>query len=347
MFSIPELRFSQKYPFSVAAKNVIAQSDFTLENVPESVLNRAKAMVHAAFTDQEYRPNIQTSPELLKNEILAFPASKILVSIIGRYELYRKFSELFSNSIFRNLEEEKDGVLIDLASELNLRFSLSDSQDFFVELNLIDYLRPNLEETFMKLVNRELKMGKVFLTRNDFARLISIVVGQGIRDSLPVPLKGIPNFFKSAAESIETEFSQSVRKKFSKTDFGKVSPESFPPCMSKLYSDLVQGVNVNHSGRFAIATFLASVGMEAGKITDVFRNAPNFNESTTRYQVERIAGVKGKGYSSPSCDKMRSYNLCVSNCPVSHPIIFYSKEISKTNSKINSEENFNSAETNA
>tara|TARA_Y100000310_G_scaffold345859_1_gene471603 strand:- start:363 stop:1397 length:1035 start_codon:yes stop_codon:yes gene_type:complete len=344
MFSVPELRFSQKYPFSVVAKNVIAQSDFTLDNIPESILNRSKAMVHAAFTDQEYMPKIQASSDLLKNEILAFPASKILVSIIGRYELYRKFSELFSNSIFRNLEEEKDEVLIDLASELNLRFSLSDNPDFFVELNMADYLRPNLEAPFMKLVNRELKEGKVFLTKNDFARLISIVVGQDIRDSLPVPLKGIPEFFKVIAESIETEFSKSVRKRFSKTDFGKVSPESFPPCMSKLYSELVQGINVNHSGRFAIATFLASVGMESGKIVDAFRNVPNFNERTTTYQVERIAGVKGKGYSSPSCDKMRSYNLCVSNCPVSHPIIFYSKEIVKTNSKESSEEK---TETNA
>ncbi|MFH1391764.1 MAG: hypothetical protein ABIH20_05620 [Candidatus Diapherotrites archaeon] len=338
MFSVAELRFSQKYPFSVAAKKVIAQSDFALDNVPESVLNRAKAMVHAAFIDQKYMPKIQTSPDLLKNEILAFPASKILVSIIGRYELYRKFSELFSNSIFRNLEEEKNEVLIDLASELNLRFSLSDNPDFFVELNVLDYLRPNLEEPFMKLVNRELKEGKVFLTKNDFARLISIVVSQDIRESLPVPIKGIPKFFKTAAESIEKEFSQSIRKRFSKTDFGKVAPESFPPCMSKLYSELAQGINVNHSGRFALATFLASVGMESEKIVGVFSNASNFNERTTAYQVERIAGVKGKGYKSPSCDKMRSYNLCVSNCPVSHPIIFYSKEISKTNSQKNSEE---------
>ncbi len=326
MFPINELRHAQKYPFSPVAKRIVEESGFTLDNVSEPIVMRAKSMVAAAFSEHGYRPRIETSVELLRNEVLAFPVAKIIVSIINRLELYRKFSRMFSNSVFTYLEHEKDDVIFDTASELGLKFTLPESGHYFAEMNLEDYLKPEHEEAYLKLVNREIERGKVFLSRIDFVRLVSIVAGQNLRNSLPVQLKNIPNSFASAAKEAESEFTSNIRKAFSKTDFGSVEPESFPPCMSKIYSDLMSGRNVNHMARFAIATFLNSIGMPPEKIVDMYRQTPNFNEKVTRYQVQRLVGVKGKSYKSPSCDKMRSYNICVANCPVSHPVQFYSRE---------------------
>ena len=332
-FSLAELSYAQKYPFAEVAKRVVKESGFTLENIPEPVLDVSRKMINAAFSEKEFVPKIHAYKEIFQTQVLAFPVSKILVSIIGRYELYRKFSKMFSKTIFTYLESEKDDVLIDLAYELKLGFDLADSKNYFVKLDLSDYLKPELNEVFMKLINSDVEKGKVFLNRNDFARFISLVVGQQIIDSLPVPVKNIPSFFKKVAENIEDDFSKTVRKRFSKSDFGEVAPESFPPCMQKMYSELASGIQVNHSARFAIATFLSGIGMSSERIIEVFRSTPNFNERTTRYQVEKLAGVKGKGYASPSCDKLRTLNLCVSNCPVGHPIQFYSKEILKQNIK--------------
>ena len=338
-FSIQELRFAQKYPFTPIAKRIVQESGFTLNNVPDSILNRARSMVSAAFLQKEYMPKIETSSDLLKNEILAFPVSKIIVTLINRFELYRKYSQMFGNSVFKNLEGEKDDVVLDMATDLNLKFDLSDDSSYFVELGLADYLRPELEENFMKLVNRGVENGKVMLTRNDFVRFISIVVSKELRNSLPVKIKEVPSSFKETAEETDIEFAKTIRQRYSKTDFGEVAPESFPPCMAKIYSELMSGINVTHSGRFVIATFLNSIGMPSEKIIDMYRETPNFNERTTRYQVERLSGVKGKSYSAPSCDKMRSYNLCISNCPVTHPVQFYSREISKgKNNEANSED---------
>ena len=332
-FSLAELNHAQKYPFTEIAKRIVKESGFNLENVPNSVIVIAMKMVNSAFSEKEFVPKIHSYKEILQNQVLAFPVSKILVSIIGRYELYRKFSKMLSNTIFTYLEAEKDDVLIDLAYELNLEFALSDSKNYFVELGLADYLKPEINEVFMKLVNSDVEKGKVFLNKNDFARFISLIVGQQIIDSLPVPVKNIPSSFKIAAENIEEDFSKTVRKRFSKSDFGKVAPESFPPCMQKIYSELASGIQVNHSARFAIATFLSGIGTSSESIIELFRTTPNFNERTTRYQVEKLAGVRGKGYASPSCDKLRIHNLCVSNCPVGHPIQFYSKEVLKQNAK--------------
>ena len=332
-FTVQELRFAQKYPFTSTAKGVIADSKLTLDDIPEYVLSRASALVFAAFSEKDYSPKIETSTELLHNEVLAFPVSKILVSLINRLELSRRFVQMFAHSVFKNLEAEKDDAIFDMASDLKMRFDIPDSKDFFAQVSLADYLRPDLEEPEAKLVNQKVDAGMVFLTRQEFARLISIIVAQELRNSLPVDTKSAPQSLKSAAESLDKEFAQSVRRQFSKSDFGAVAPEAFPPCMAKIYGELLNGVNVTHSGRFAIATFLSSVGMSAEKIVDAFRRTPNFSERVTKYQVSRIAGTgKADGkpnYSAPSCDKMRSYKLCVANCPVSHPVQFYGREITK------------------
>ncbi|MCR4369117.1 MAG: hypothetical protein NUV67_04390 [archaeon] len=326
MFSVQELRFAQKYPFSGTARHVVKDSGLTLDSVSDQIISRAASMVAAAFTDKPYYPEIRESRELLRNEILAFPVAKVMVSLIGRLELYRKFSSMCSDSVFKNLEQEKDEVLLDMASEFRLKVGLSESLGHFAEMRLTDYLKPSLDETFMKLVNSELEGGKVFLGRNDFARFISLVFSQELQNSLPVETKGAPVRLSDLAARLEKQFAETIRKKYSKSDFGDVAPESFPPCMAKIYSELASGMNANHSARFAMATFLNSIGMGVDGIVSAYSATPNFKEHVTRYQVKTVAE---KNYSAPSCDKMRSYNLCVANCPVTHPVQFYGREVSK------------------
>lgn len=77
-----------------------------------------------------------------------------------------------------------------------------------------------------------------------------------------------------------------------------------------------------HFVRFAPATFLIHAGWSVDQIVDLFRNAPDFDEKTTRYQVEHIAGRRGGGkrYDPPSCRRMRQEGLCVADCGVGHPL---------------------------
>jgi len=95
-----------------------------------------------------------------------------------------------------------------------------------------------------------------------------------------------------------------------------------PPCIEKLIEDLQRGENLSHFARFALAAFLVNAGWDVGQIVDLFRNAPDFDEKVTRYQVEHIAGKRGGGrrYTPPSCERMRQEGLCVANCGISNPI---------------------------
>jgi DNA primase large subunit len=55
-------------------------------------------------------------------------------------------------------------------------------------------------------------------------------------------------------------------------------------------------------------------------VIDVFKDRADYNEKIARYQVEHIAGMRGSRtkYKPPSCNKMKSYGLCVeggAKCP--------------------------------
>lgn len=329
MFSRQELVFCQRFPFSNAAKRVLQQHSFELEKTPEPVIKRAAMMINAAAKGKEYfQEHLQNSPELLVQEIQAFPVTKILVSGINRYDLFDRLAEAIAKSTFFYLTNEKKRreVLLELASDLGIEFELNDNEAFFCRVPLSAFLKAGFKEDFMKLVNQPVERGWVFLAENDFARFLSETAREKTRDSLPVNLKNVPNNLVKVAQQLKEQLVFREKKTFSFEAMGTANPNAFPPCMAKIYQELLEGKNVNHPGRFNMATFLVAIGMPTKRVVDLFRKTPNFDEKVTQYQVERIAG-KGKAkYSPSSCAKMRAYNLCVANCPVSHPIQFYQRE---------------------
>ena len=75
---------------------------------------------------------------------------------------------------------------------------------------------------------------------------------------------------------------------------------------------LEKGENLPHSGRFMLAAFLLSKGQSVEQIAPLFKNAPDYNERVTLYQLNHLAGLSGSGtqYSCPSCEKLKTQNLC-------------------------------------
>ncbi len=332
MFSNQELVFCQRFPFSNAAKRALQQHSFELEKTPEAVIKRAALLINAAAKGKEYRQeHLENSPELLLQEIQAFPIAKILVSAVNRFDLFDRLAELVSRTTFFYLTNEKKQreVLLELASDMGIEFELHEGESFFCQIPVSSFLKADFKEEFMKLVNQPIERGMVFLAENDFARFLSEIAAEKTRQSLPVDLKHVPTPLLKVSQQLKEQLVFCEQKAFNFSSLGSVNPNAFPPCMAKLYQELLEGKNVNHPGRFNAATFLVAIGMPASQIVELFKKTPNFDEKITRYQVERIAG-KGKAkYSPSSCAKMRSYNLCVANCPVSHPLQFYEREAKK------------------
>jgi len=81
--------------------------------------------------------------------------------------------------------------------------------------------------------------------------------------------------------------------------------------MRKLLAMAQGGENVPHQGRFALTTFLHTLGMSADDIMKVFSVSPDFDPRKSRYQVEHITGViSGTEYTPPECRTMKTYGIC-------------------------------------
>jgi len=126
---------------------------------------------------------------------------------------------------------------------------------------------------------------------------------------------------------------EELLKSFSTAEFEKGVAEAFPPCVKAIIARIKSGENVEHHGRFFLATFLNHVGYSEEDILSIFSSAPDFEEGKARYQVEHITGkISGKVYSVPKCATLRAQGLCVKEsygdplCEkdwLTHPLKYY------------------------
>jgi DNA primase large subunit len=126
-------------------------------------------------------------------------------------------------------------------------------------------------------------------------------------------MKGAPPEIRKAAEELKASLPReapALSKVF-------MSEESYPPCVKKLLERLRLSENLPHVARFYLATFLLNTGMKSEDVIKLFSTAPDFNEATTRYQVEYIAK---KGYKVPGCSGVESYGICAEVCRVGSPL---------------------------
>ncbi len=174
-----------------------------------------------------------------------------------------------------------------------------------------------------RLVNRRLRDGYVDTSRREVERIIEELLRARLFEK--VPSTALIDALSEKINEVKRKASREA-KKF-ELDLGDVDVSCFPPCMKEILSELQRGMNVPHTARFAITSFLLNIGMSVDDIIELFKTAPDFDEEKTRYQVEHIAGERGKGveYTSPACDTMRTYQNCVANCNVSHPLRYYAK----------------------
>jgi len=113
----------------------------------------------------------------------------------------------------------------------------------------------------------------------------------------------------------------------------RVVMEAFPSCIKGIYDRVAAGRPASHIGRFALTSFMLSIGMSAEDVFKFFRSVSDFNERMTRYQVEHIAGTRGSGtkYTPPNCATLRTHGICTSPEPecnrAVNPLICYKRKL--------------------
>ncbi len=321
------------FPFVTDAIKYVEALDFKLdelfsERVFEQVRKRGKERVLEAIGEGITK---NAFPDLVsaEKELLSYPVARILVSCINDNYLIRRYALAEAKSAYERVKELSDDDLKEFAHDFNIAAVIDERS---VIMHFIDYIRyvHVIHEHRWKLVNRNMDRGKVTLIKEDFSRILEEAIRKRIESSLPL---SVPAKICTSLERYLLEIRNSLttrKSEFSIEEFKEIMPDCFPPCMVHALSSAQAGVNLPHSMRFALTSFLLNIGMNTEGIIELFKVSPDFDEERTRYQVMHIHGATGTTYTSPSCATMITYGNCFGKealCErISHPLSYYRRK---------------------
>ena len=301
-----------KYPFLAEAGQYLQDKGFTLEQFAtdpdlQIIVDKAYERIEAATNGKIYNPKFDNS------DTFSFLIAVVLLKLSGMNTLINRFSLAEARRAEKFLEKDLVDNSNKTSEELAIKiirdiFSVSvkkDKNHFVIPIS--DYLRHavNFHELEWKLVNRHVESGMVFLSPHETVRLIRRELGDYIRSRIRAA--NTPSLYKGFEDKVNGLVD--LAKKFAVS--ATISTE-YPPCIKHAIDALESGENLSHSGRFMLATFLLGRGQPIDEIAPLFKNAPDYNEKVTRYQINQIAGETGSNtkYSCPSCEKLKSNDLC-------------------------------------
>jgi DNA primase large subunit len=307
-----------KYPFLDEAAEYMHQTYFNLDdlNLPElrHIVHRASSRIRSEI--EHGKPDFTL--ERHEIEILTFLVGILIVKAINLDNLTNKHclcealrAERF---LVHDLKVEEDLsnkklLLYKIFKELlKMEVVPSSKYKLLFEVKVADYLKRShlFHEQEWKLVNRLVHDGRVFLDADETVRLIRAEVANLLLERIrqmnpshiPAAIKEQANILKGSIPIATARITE--------------APLTYPPCIIHALDLMAAGENLPHSARVMLATYMLAIGREVEEIVSLFKNAPDFNEKVSRYQVEHLAGKRGSRvrYLVPSCTKLRNDGLC-------------------------------------
>ena len=244
-------------------------------------------------------------------EIMSYPYARILVSCVNDKFLTKRYALAEAVHMNRLLGQEPYAVVHSIASELGVKTRVVDEK---LQMHFSDYLKysARIKSIEWKLVNNELKNGYVELTNDKFARVLQNALQDRIESELPLNVpESIEQAIRPHITFIENQLAAS-KSRFNMSFTGELKPEILPPCIRTLLSMAQNGINLPHSGRFALVSFLHKIGLSIEQILALFAQSPDFDESKSIYQIKHITGnLNGtEGYTPPECGTMKTMGIC-------------------------------------
>ncbi len=330
-----------RYPFAEEAARYVESLGLTLADFekPEfvSILDRAEQRIVEALRFGAV--NYLEEPGREDIEILSFPLAVALVKALDDSFLRRRYALSESKRLDSLLGKEPDAGKVAYLASSFLGWKVealkpSPGTVYAYAVHFVDYLKaaPSFQDEKWKLVNRPVQAGRVYLGRDDMARLIA----EGARLKVENRLEGrlgaeVPASLKPRLERIGALLAERRLQIRVEELPATVVTAAFPPCIRQLYEGLIAGKHLSHVARFTLTAFLIHVGMSTEEITKLFTRIADADERMTRYQVEHIAGRRGSGtrYTPYRCDSLKTHGLCVDggiHCGnVRHPLTYYKR----------------------
>ena len=306
-----------KYPFLAEAGQYLKDKGFTLDQFGtdpdlEPIIDKAFMRIQTATTGKIHRSEI-TNLEELDLEVFSFLIAVSLLKGMGMHTLIKRFSLSEARRAEKYLEKDLADISNKTKEELAIKIikdlfsvNVQKKDDHFI-IPVSDYLKHSVffHEKEWTLINNPIAKGKVFLTSHEAVRLIRKELDSYI--SSPIKSVNTPHMVAPFQKPVNKLIT--LAKKFS---VPRVESTEYPPCIKHAIDVLDKGENLPHSGRFLLGTYLLGVGQTVEQIAPLFKNAPDYNEKITTYQLNHLAGSSGSGtgYKCPSCDKVKSNDHC-------------------------------------
>ena len=275
-----------------------------------------------------------------EDEIASFVMSRIIASCIPdknlfdrltRYEAERSYHFLVSETGTEDGEKGwNENTLLDddgysqISKYVATEFGMNITDERMPLPDYVEIISP-LHDTRFKLVNRNVHHGFVQIKKEERYELLRERIRVILRRDLPYKVpKSLIEQLAPVAEPIKKVYQEQMLQQF-----GIIEESAFPPCMQALILALTAGTNLTHAGRFALTTFIHTIGMDVAGIAQLYARSPDFDPEKTMYQVEHITGRGGSGteYTAPACAAMKTTGLCIhpdANCAkVNHPLSYY------------------------
>src|SRR6058998_4059740 len=308
-----------KYPFLNEASDYIKELGISIDDIAtpdfSPVLERAEKRLEEALS--KGRVSNEFGNE--NAEILSFPVSNLILSLTGEERAQRRFALAEAKRAYELLRQESPEKLEYIArTTFSWKLKKIDAQPgkkfYNFGLSLPDFLHNSvhLREPRWNLPNRVLDHGFVYVTRDEAARLMEEEVRTKILERSDRTLDEVPRLLGSRVERARGLVVKWLGVP-TKHELPKVPlPEAMPPCVRHLIDSLDEGKNVQHMGRFTLASFLLNIGTGEDDVVKLFKPATDFSERMTRYQVEHIGGRRGgrTKYTCPMCTTLKTHGVC-------------------------------------
>jgi len=322
------------YPFMEGASSVLKEKGISIDDLLtdiayEPARTRANDRIRQSIELGAVSAVSMPKEADQLTEVLSFPVTRMILSCSGNGLLIARYALGEAMLLEARLLKEEIDDIIEIADDLEVEI-VRDKRGFLIHFTSFLTATSSIRAKEWKLVNQEIFDGMVKVSKERLARILRQKLNDTINSELPRPVNdAIISVFSEDAKSFSNQF-EIRRKEYTSGDLGPIDDSAFPPCMKTILTMMRNGENVPHTARFAITTFLGTLGMNANKIIELFSTAPDFDPSKSEYQIRHITGeISGTKYTPPECSTMKSYGNCYNPdqlCEkewMTHPLKYY------------------------
>ncbi len=343
---VPSNVFYARYPFLEGSRLMLQNNGISVDRLIKDPLfvkprqDAIERILEAIERGDDATEDIVHFEAMQESDCMMVIASSVIarmmVSSIKDDLLFNWYAHYVALTEHRMLMEEDEDGILDVALHFEIEPDI-DGETY--KLQFTDYLKHSarLKGPEWKLINRGLDNGQVSLTKKVFIRMLMETIRLYTLDKLHEMAENVP---EPVLKAMKKEFQQDIKKirkeldskkaEYESENLGEVTADAFPPCVVLLIERMRKGDNLSHEARFAVVSFLHTIGMGSEDILKFFGTSPDFDVERSRYQIEHITGKSSSTeYTPPECKSMKGFAICPGEnklCAkrwMSHPLTYY------------------------